>query len=382
MSPPLPLPHSARSPDGPGPQLDLSIVVPTFEERDNIAELLRRLRRALTGLNWELTIVDDDSPDGTAHIVRELARSDPKIRCLQRIGRRGLASACVEGMLASSADAILTMDADLQHDESRIPLMLAELRRGEADIVVASRYSPGGTVQLDAGRIQWSRWATRLSRMVCRQPICDPMSGFFLIRRSVLDLTVHRLSVVGFKILLDIIASAPRPLRIKELPFDFRSRIAGRSKLDSLVAWEFGMLLADKMVGRYIPTRFVAFAIVGIAGVAVHLMALATMLHLLRVPFAASQGSATLVAMLFNFALNNILTYRDRRLHGWRWWRGLVSFVLACALGAVANVGVASYLFQTGSGWIVAGLGGVCISAVWNFAVTRSLTWGSARDRI
>jgi dolichol-phosphate mannosyltransferase len=367
---------------GPGPELDLSIVVPTFQERDNIAELLQRLRRALQGLNWELTIVDDDSPDGTAQAVRELARSDPKIKCLQRIGRRGLSSACVEGMLASSADAILTMDADLQHDESRIPLMLAELRRGEVDIVVASRFAPGGTLQMPAGRIQWSRWATRLSRIVYRQPISDPLSGFFLIRRRVLDLTVHRLSAVGFKILLDIIASSPRPLVIKELPFDFRSRIAGQSKLDGMVAWEFGMLVADKLVGEFIPPRFVAFAIVGIAGVAVHIMALGAMLHLLRVPFAGSQAMATLVAMLFNFALNNILTYRDRRLHGWRWWRGLLSFVLACALGAVANVAVASYLFGTGSGWILAGLGGVCISAVWNFALTRSLTWGSARERI
>jgi dolichol-phosphate mannosyltransferase len=361
-------------------ELDLSIVIPTFRERDNIAELVRRLQRALEGLSWELTIVDDDSPDGTADVVRELARRQPNIRCLQRIGRRGLASACIEGMLASSAASILTMDADLQHDETQIPLMLSELRRGDTDVVVASRYMAGGSNDMAAGRMKLSRWATSLSRMVCEQQISDPMSGFFVIRRGVLDCTVRRLSAVGFKILLDIIASSPRPLTIKEIPFNFRGRFSGESKLDSMVAWEFGMLLADKLVGNYIPPRFVAFAIVGVAGVAVHFLVLASTLRL-ALPFAAAQASATLVAMLFNFSVNNILTYRDRRLHGWRWLRGLLSFVLACAVGALANVGIASYLYRNHSSWIVAGLAGIGVSAVWNYAMTRSLTWGSARER-
>ncbi len=367
--------------DGGAAELDLSIVIPTFRERENIAELVRRLQVVLQGVHWELTIVDDDSPDGTADVVRDLARRDPRIRCLQRIGRRGLASACTEGMLASSADMILTMDADLQHDEAQIPRMIAEMRASGADVVIASRYAAGGTLDMPVRRAQLSRWATGMSRMICRVPISDPMSGFFLMRRSVLDGSVHKLSAIGFKILLDILASSPRPLLIKEIPFDFRSRWAGESKLDSMVTWEFGMLLADKMVGDFIPPRFVAFAIVGIAGVGVHFVVLASLLGLLQAPFAMGQAAATLVAMVFNFAVNNILTYRDRRLRGWRWLRGLISFMLACGVGALANVGVASYLYRTQSSWVLAGLAGVGVSAVWNYGMTRSLTWGAARER-
>lgn len=362
-------------------EVELSIIIPTYRERANILELLSRLQQALLGLNWELTIVDDDSSDGTADVVREFAKHDRRIRCLQRIGRRGLASACIEGMLASSAPVLAVMDADLQHDETQLPLMLERLRVSDADIVVASRYMQGAAVEWHGRRARMSRWATRLSRVICRQKISDPMSGFFLLRREVLDSTVRKLSAVGFKILLDIIASSPRPLSIAEVPYRFRDRAAGDSKLDGMVMWEFTMLLADKLSGGRIPVRFVAFAVVGACGVAVHLLVLMSLLRLGNASFALSQATATLVSMVFNFTTNNVLTYRDRRLRGWRWLRGLLTFMLACGIGALANVGVAAYLFRTQSTWLVAGLAGISVSVVWNYAMTRAFTWGAAAER-
>lgn len=357
--------------------LELSIVVPTFNESANVHELLKRLGSVLGDSGWEVIFVDDDSPDETAACVREIARVDPRVRCVQRIGRRGLSSACIEGMLASAAPFIAVMDADLQHDESLLPRMQEILQSGPADVVVGTRYAQGGsTGDWDGQRAGMSRLATRVGRWVLKQDVSDPMSGFFMLRREVLEGSVRRLSGIGFKILLDILASAPPGLRVAEVPFTFRSRFAGESKLDELVVWEYGMLLADKTVGRYVPVRFVAFAVVGGLGVFVHMAALTLLLKGLGLGFAAAQSAATATAMVFNFALNNVLTYRDRRLSGWAWWRGLASFMLACSVGALANVGIATYLFESATTWFLAALAGVLVGAVWNYAVTQLYTWG------
>jgi dolichol-phosphate mannosyltransferase len=357
--------------------LELSIVVPTFNESANVRELLERLQATLGETGWEVVFVDDDSPDETAALVRSIARSDRRVRCVQRVGRRGLSSACIEGMLATAAPFIAVMDADLQHDETILPAMLERLRSGDADLVVGTRYAQGGsTGDWDGKRAGLSRFATRVARLVVRQDVSDPMSGFFMLRREVLEASVRRLSALGFKILLDILASAPGQLRVAEVPFTFRTRFAGQSKLDELVVWEYGMLLADKTIGRYVPVRFISFAAVGGLGVFVHMAVLTVLLKALGLDFAAAQATATGVAMVFNFALNNVLTYRDSRLAGWAWWRGLGSFMLACSVGALANVGIATYLFASQTTWFLAALAGVLVGAVWNYAVTQLYTWG------
>lgn len=365
-----PAPEVGRAP------LRVSIVVPTFNEAGNVRELLRRLEAALGPAGWEVLFVDDDSPDGTADAVRELARVDPRVRCLQRIGRRGLSSACIEGMLAASAPTIAVMDADLQHDETVLPAMLAEIERG-ADLVVGTRYAPGGsTGGWSDRRLGISRLATRLGRRVARHQVSDPMSGFFMLRRSVLTSTVRDLSGLGFKILLDILASARSPLRIAEVPYHFRPRFAGASKLDEAAVWDFAMLLADKTIGRFVPVRLVAFSFIGGLGILVHMAALVALREGLGTGFVAAQSGGIVAAMVFNFTLNNLLTFRDRRLTGWRWVKGLVSFMLACSVGALANVGVAAYLFAGRAQWILAALAGVLVGAVWNYAVTQFYTWG------
>jgi dolichol-phosphate mannosyltransferase len=357
--------------------IELSIIVPTFKEIDNIGELVKRVCNCLHGIAWEIVFVDDDSPDGTADRVREMARTHSQVRCLHRIGRRGLSSACIEGMLSSAAPYVTVMDADLQHDETLLPKMLEILRKGDVDIVIGSRYIPGGsTGQWEKSRAWISRFATQLSRIVLKADLADPMSGFFMMRHDAMIRCVRgNLSGIGFKVLLDLFASSPQPLRFQELPYQFRERYAGESKLDTMVAWEYLLLLLDKLIGHIVPVRFIAFSLIGGLGVIVHLLVLTVVYRQLDRSFIVGQTTATLVAMTSNFFLNNFLTYRDRRLRGWGLLRGWISFTLACSIGAIANVGIAAYLFKMNTFWITSAAAGVLIGAVWNYAVTAFYTW-------
>jgi dolichol-phosphate mannosyltransferase len=354
----------------------LSIVVPTLNERENLEPLLDLLSTALGDTAWEAIFVDDDSCDGTPERIRELARRDPRVRCLQRIGRRGLATACMEGLLASASPYIAVMDADLQHDERLLPLMLEALDSGAVDLVIGSRYVAGGGVgDWSSGRVRISGFATRLARFICKADIADPLSGFFMCRREVFEAALRRMSGQGFKILLDLLASSPEPPRVRELPYSFRERQHGESKLDTMIAWEYGMLLADKLVGRFVPVRFALFGVIGGLGLLVHLVVLWIALNSMGVGFSAAQAIATLVAMTSNFVLNNQFTYRDQRLRGLGLLRGLVIFYMICGVGAVANVGVASYAFTSHHAWWLAGAAGAVVGSVWNFAMSSVFTW-------
>ena len=371
------LPWEAKSPRL---GVDLSIIVPTFNERGNIEELIKRLDRCLANYAWEVIFVDDDSGDGTSGVVRELAQSDRRVRCLQRIGRRGLSSACIEGMLSSSAPYLAVIDGDLQHDERLLARMLDILKGGQMDAVIGSRYVLGGGVGAwDRARVRISRRATSLGQLAVGADLKDPMSGFFMITHEAFDATVRHLSAIGFKLLLDIFASAPRPLRFVELPYQFRPRHAGESKLDSRAQWDYVMLLVDKMIGHLVPVRFFAFAVVGGVGFIVHLLVLASLFKALGTAFVPSQAIASFVAMTANFVLNNTLTYRDVRLRGWRWLRGWATFVLACSIGVVGNVGIAAYLFERQAGWPVAAIAGIFVGAVWNYATTATYAWSSSK---
>ena len=355
----------------------LSIVVPTFNEAGNVAELRDRVAAALPGIDWELIFVDDDSPDGTAERLQALAQQDRRVRCMLRIGRRGLSTACIEGMFAASSPLVAVMDADLQHDETQLLPMFEALRDAELDIVVGSRYVAQGSIG-DWGRARAliSHLATRLARSVLKADLRDPMSGFFMLRREALLRSVRAgMSGVGFKILLDLFASAPTPLRFRELPYTFRPRHSGQSKLDSNVAWEYLLMLLDRWFGGVVPIRFIAFSLVGALGLGVHMAVLALLYRGFGTGFVAAQTVATGVAMTSNFALNNLLTYRDMRLRGWVLLRGWFSFVAACSIGGLANVGIAAYLFQQQGGWVVPAAAGVLVGAVWNYALTALYTW-------
>ncbi len=374
---------------GPAGTPELSVVVPCYNERPNVAPMIAKLEAALTGIAWEVIYVDDNSPDGTTQEVRRIAREDGRVRCIRRIGRRGLASAVIEGALSSSADYVAVIDGDLQHDETRLPVMLAALRSGNAQggaqggpqgnpqLVVASRHVEGGDTQGLASKWRHvlSDGGIKLAQTFLPVRLNDPMSGFFMMPRALFEELARNLNGQGFKILLDLVLSSPAPLRVQEIPARFRERLAGESKLDALVMMQFAGLLLDKIFGGLLPLRFFSFALVGVLGVIAHLFVLGLLRHFTGLGFELEQTIATGVAMVFNFQLNNAITYRDQRLRGPRLWRGLLLFMVVCGFGAIANVGIAQVLYEQHTAWTIAGAIGAMIGVVWNYAVSATLVW-------
>ena len=359
----------------------ISVIAPAYNERPNMAPLVQAVAAAMGDIRWELVVVDDDSPDGTAEAANELARQGYPVRCIRRVGRRGLASAVVEGALASTAPYLAVIDADMQHDERQLPRMLELLRNGDADLVIGSRHVEGGSVgDWTEGRQAMSRFATRCAHMLIGRNISDPMSGFFAIPRDVFHACIYDLSQQGYKILLDILASSPRPLKVVEVPYVFRNRQEGESKLDILVLSEFLFLLIEKFTRGLIPPRFVLFSLVGGLGLVLHLLVL-EIAGAAGAGFDTAQIIATFTAMTLNYLINNSITYRSQRLRGTRLIWGYVLFCLICSVGAVANIGVASLVLSGSGSWPVAGAAGALMSAVFNFGAASQLVWRQRRRR-
>lgn len=355
---------------------ELSVIVPTFNERDNVTVLYRRLEATLVNVAWEVVFVDDNSPDGTSDVVRALAQQDSRVRCIRRIGRRGLSGACIEGILASSAPYAAVIDADLQHDETQLPKMLLLLASDQADLVVGSRYIEGYKSEgFNKQRAGASALASEVARKMLRVEIADPMSGFFMIRRDRFEQVAPKLSVHGFKILLDLVASAQGKLRAVEIPYTFGARQHGESKLDSMVALDFLGLVLAKLTKDTVSLRFILFAMVGGIGLVVHLTTLFIALELFKAPFAEAQAAGAIVAMTSNFVLNNFLTYRDQRLRGFAILRGLIMFYIVCSVGLLANVGVAFSVYDQEPIWWLAGLAGALMGVVWNYAMSGLFVW-------
>ncbi len=358
---------------------ELAVIVPTFNEQGNVVPLVERLEVALAGIEWELIFVDDNSPDGTADAAWALARQYSNVRCIKRLGRRGLSSACAEGILSTNAPFVAVMDGDLQHDEAILPTMLAKVRAG-ADIAVGSRYSGDGSSGEGFTAVrQWgSTVATRLSTLVAGQELADPMSGFFMVRRDLFVDVAPKLSTDGFKILLDLVVTASRhgtQPAIAQVPYTFRQRNSGESKMSPLVVMQFLGLWLSKLTGGVLPTSFLLFALVGFSGVAVHLAVLWFFTSVVPQPFLVAQIVATIVAMTWNFFINNTLTYSDRKLRGVKMWTGLLVFYLVCSLGGIANVSIASLVYEARPVPFIAGLAGALMSSVFNYSVTRIFTW-------
>ena len=355
----------------------VSIIVPTYCEAENVAPTIAAIEGALGAIAWEIIFVDDDSPDGTVAAVRTLGEHDARVRVIRRVGRRGLAGAVIEGMMASAADTVAVIDADLQHDEALLPKMLDAIEAGNADLVIATRYAQSGNAGGGFSKLRRnaSTFATRLSNLLLKTNVSDPMSGFFMIRRDAIDGIAPNLATGGFKLLLDILASAPANLKIVEMPYQFRPRQLGTSKLDALVIADFLGLLLSKLSGNSISPRFFLFALVGATGLIVHLAALRTFLMTTHIPFNAAQFAAAFVAMTSNFFLNNALTFRDRRLTGVAAFKGLLTFYLVCSIGTLANVGVAELIYLRDASWWRAGIAGAVMAAVFNYAVSSMLTW-------
>lgn len=360
----------------PAPTPTVSVVVPTFNESQNLPRLVELLDKALAGTPWEVVFVDDDSPDGTWQVAKQLARTDPRVRCLRRVGRRGLAGACIEGALSSAAPIVAVMDADLQHDETVLPEMIARLQADAADIVIGSRAIEGGSANagFSERRAFASRLATRLAGLLIGRQVSDPMSGFFALKREVFEAVAPKLIPSGFKILLDILACAGSTVRVAEVPFHFRTRAQGLSKFDARAMLDFVGLLVHQLTGGAISVRFLAFMIVGGVGLVIHLVVLRACM-LAGLGFEAAQTVATVVAMTSNFAINNVLTYSDMKLRGSAALAGLLKFYVVCGVGALANIGVASWVFVANESWWLAGIAGVIVGATFNYTMSSIFVW-------
>ena len=355
----------------------LSVVVPTYRESANVPVLFERVKSALSGLPWEMIVVDDDSPDGTSDVAFALAASDRRLRCLRRVNRSGLAGAVVEGWMSSSAELVAVIDGDLQHDETILPKMYDALARGRGNLAIGTRVrDPAAECGLSSARQKLSNLGAWFFRRIAGAAVSDPMSGFFMIRRDIVAPLAPRLSSDGFKILVDVILSAGGGLNIVEVPYVFRKRVAGESKLTPLVAVDFLGLVVHHATGGVLPIRFLLFASIGALGLIVHFAALWAFVRWLGTPnFSLAQFAATLVAMASNFILNNEITYRTLRFQGPSLLIGFAAFALGCSVGALANIDVASWLFRANQTWWVAGLAGAVLSVVWNYAVSTNLIW-------
>ncbi len=359
----------------------LSLVLPTFNESENLPVLLPKIAEALEGIPHEVIVVDDDSPDGTWRVAREAAERDSSLRVIRRVGRRGLSSAVIEGFLAATGDVLAVMDADGQHDLAVLPRLYASVRGG-GNVAIGSRYAEGGSVgQWDERRHALSRMATRLAIRLCKVRVHDPMSGFFAIDRRTFEAALPRLNPKGFKILLDLLVHAPHGTTAVELPFTFGARLHGESKLSRRVQIEFLEYLYDVTLGSYVPLMFLKYCLVGIAGVAVNVVAYLFISRVLAEEWHAFLGFSTALlggietAIVFNFLLNNAWTFSHARLRGARAASGFLTYNAACLFGALASYSVSSSLFERGVHEMLSVMLGALVGVIWNYTMSRLFTW-------
>ena len=350
---------------------DLAVIIPAYNERDNVVPMIERLDIALDGIDWCAVYVDDNSPDGTARAVRAYASQDRRISCVVRIGRRGLASAVIEGVMATDAPIIAVIDADLQHDETVLPKLYAALKDSSTDVAVGSRYvEGGGTGDWDATREKASRLATRIAGIIGPKGLGDPMSGCFAAKRDAFEGAVQSMSGKGYKILLDLFAASPRPLNFVEVPFTFRAREMGESKLSLRVLYDYFLMLADHTIGKVLPTGYLVFLIGGLASVFGHL-ALVCLMSVAELSFAAAHGGALAVVLAATFALVEAMAHRPRK--GGAWLTGLLGFVVAASPGWALNGWIGVNVFEATSSWSLAAVAGAAIGAGWSAAVLMTL---------
>ena len=346
---------------------ELSVVIPTFNLQGDVALLVQGLARALAGVDWEVIFVDDNSSDQTVSLVRALGETDPRLRSIRRVGRNGLTQTCLVTMLASQARYVAMVQPEPSFDATVLVAMLDRLRSGDADLVAATRgFAAGGRL-----RMLVRAALSGITRRALSTGLSDPTSGFFMMRRAALEGLTPSLSSLGYQVLLDLIATARGRLRVVELAGRLGDQDGGRSELK--LTLELLALLVARFSGDAVSIRFLLFCMVGLSGVGVHLVLLKA--ALIALSFAAAQTVATVLTTVWNYTLNNAVTYGDQRLSGWSFVTGLVRFQIVCGIGLISNVGVASLIYANDTTWWIAGLGGAVMGAVWNYAVSSVFVW-------
>ena len=357
--------------------LDVSIIIPTRNERENLPVIIGKLQEVMEGRHYEIVIVDDDSEDGTWQVAEEYSHRHRNIRVIRRINRKGLSSAITEGFLLGQGEYVAVLDADLQHDHTLIGVMLDEV--GDCDLVIGSRYMNQKSVPgWDSWRSRLSRAGTIMAQKLLKQEISDPMSGFFMIRRKIIQEIAPQLFEQGYKILFDILLKRP-DLKVKELPYEFKARLYGTSKLTAAVIFDF----ADLVISRAIPSRFnfqfIRYGAVGASGVVIHLFTLYLLYVVMGLRYPVSLVFAIETAMVSNYTLNNRWTFKEHRFLGLQWWKGLVKFNLACMVGNALNLVIGWYLVEKTVPWFYASVLGIWVGTSWNYLSNRFFTWGVNR---
>ena len=355
----------------------LTVVLPAYNERENVDVLVAALHQAdIHGQIKRIIYVDDDSPDLTSEHIKS-SQYPIDVLCIHRIGRQGLSSAVVEGILLADTQYVAVMDADGQHTPHDLMEMLKLAMAEGNQLVIGSRFKNQATVETHVGlRSLLSKVGNRLANHVLRRQLSDPLTGFFLIERSLFAEVSHQVRGSGFKILVDVIYNLrDKDIKIAETQIQFQQRLHGESKLDSGVMIEFVDQMIGLFIGKIYPEKFIGFLMVGVFGMCIHFTILYLTLFILALSFTIAQTLATLVAMMANFALNNLLTFRRNRLKGFEWFKGLIYFVLVCSLGAVANVGVSGYIFKLDNMWWLSGLAGIIVGTAFNFTLSKYFVW-------
>jgi dolichol-phosphate mannosyltransferase len=354
----------------------ISIVGPTYNESGNISLFVQDVDAALAGYNWEILFVDDNSSDGTAATVFELASIDDRVRLILRMSDRGLAKSCIQGMLSAKGELLCVMDVDGQHDPEVIVDMVARMEADGLDIISAARQLDdiGASDALSPVRNKISKLGNKLCEILLKRKLSDPLTGYFIIRRDAFLRVAPQLGDAGFKILLDILYS-DKSLKHAEIPFEFGSRRQGESKFDSFVAWTFLSFLLSKISGGLLPPKLVSFLLVGALGLPVHFATLYVFLGL-GLNFVWAQSMAAFAAATSNFFLNDLLTFHNQRLSGRKMFWGYLKFIAVSSVGIVANVSVASIANDRLIHVVfLATIAGIAMDTLWKFVMINRFIW-------
>ncbi len=360
----------------------LSVVLPTFNERDNIGPLLEKLNNLYTAYDVEVIVVDDDSTDGTAKAVKAIAHKDSRVRLIRRLGRSGLASAIKEGLLAATGDLAAVMDSDGQHEPEAVFKALELLQEQKLDLVAGSRFLQESEIHgLSHRRTGGSSIANRFARLSLPKRyshITDYMSGFFVIDVEACLPSICRVDVNGFKFLYELLSISNGNLQVAEVPLTFQPRSYGKSKLDIAILWDFAISLIHTLVFRVLPRRAISFGLVGSGGVLVQLATTEILMAILNQTFQQALPFAVVTAATSNYLINNALTFRSQRLSGKALLKGLIKFLLVASLPVIANVGLATTFYNLVSpNPFIAQMAGIIVVFVWNYAASSRFVWNS-----
>ena len=361
-------------------KLNITFVLPTFNESGNIISLLKQLLDLNSNYEIELIVVDDNSQDGTAELVREFSKKEKNIKLINRIDRFGLSSAIKEGCINASNEIIAIMDTDGQHKVRDVINAAEKLFFENFDVVIGSRFALGASIEgLSQERAKGSIIANKFARYSLSRNyrnISDLMTGCIVLKRKSCIDFLKKVDVNGFKFLYELLSISKGILKIGEIPLSFQPRKDGFSKLDIAVIWDFFVSLSHSFLKRSIPRKAISFGFVGSTGVVVQLISSYSLMIIFGLTFEFALPIAVVLSASSNFFINNWLTFRSKRLKNKQLIFGLLKFLIVSSLPIFANVGLATSFYNYISpNTFVSQLAGIIIVFIWNYAASSKLVW-------